>query len=70
MSINSQDIEQIPLLMSIKDSNSVSNLRKMTIYNPNLDFVNGNVYIKLCIILSILFQVIEQKPYADVNQGP
>ena len=36
------------ILTSIKDRNSVANLRKMTIYNPNVrvDLVNYNVYIK------------------------
>ena len=31
--------------MSIKGHNSVANLRKMTIHNPNEDLVNDNVYI-------------------------
>ena len=32
--------------MSIKGRNSVANLRKMTIYNTNVDLVNDNVYTK------------------------
>ena len=32
--------------MSIKDRNSFANLRKMTLYNPNLDLVNNNVCTK------------------------
>ena len=32
--------------MSIKGCNSVANLQKMTLYNPNLDLVNDNVYTK------------------------
>ena len=32
--------------MSIKGPNSVANLRKMTIYNTNVDLVNDNVYTK------------------------
>ena len=32
--------------MSIKGRNSVANLRKRMIYNPNVDLVNVNVYIK------------------------
>ena len=34
------------ILTSIKDHNSVENLRKMTLYNPNLDLINVNVYTK------------------------
>ena len=32
------------ILTSIKGRNSVANLLKMTLYNPNLDLVNANVY--------------------------
>ena len=32
--------------MSIKGRNSVANLQKMTIYYPNVDLVNDNVYTK------------------------
>ena len=31
---------------SIKGHNSVANLRKITLYNPNLDLINVNVYTK------------------------
>ena len=34
------------ILTSIKGHNSVANLRKMTLYNPNLDLINVNVYTK------------------------
>ena len=40
--------------MSIKGCNSVANLQKMMLYNPNLDLVNDNVYTKFGPILSIL----------------
>ena len=33
-------------LTSIKGRNTVENLRKMTIYNTNVDLVNDNVYTK------------------------
>ena len=33
-------------LTSIKGHNSVANLRKMTIYNTNIDHVNDKVYTK------------------------
>ena len=33
-------------LISIKGPVSIANLRKMTIYNTNLDLVNDNVYTK------------------------
>ena len=56
--------------MSIKGLNSVVNLRKMTIYNPNVDLVNNNVYTKFGLNKSIRSQDIEQKLNFDVNQGP
>ena len=52
------------ILISIKGCNSIANLRKMTLYNPNLDLViynhyvdlvNDNVYIKFGLILSNSF---------------
>ena len=58
------------ILTSIKDRNSVSNLRKTKIYNTNVDLVNNNVFTKFGLILSIRSQDIEQKPNSDVNQGP
>ena len=57
-------------LTSIKGRNSVANLRKMTLYNPNLDLINGNVYTKFSSILSIGSQDIERKRNSDINQGP
>ena len=57
-------------LTSIKDSNSVANLRKTKIYNAYVDLVNDNVYTKFGLNLSIRSQDIEQKPNSDVNQGP
>ena len=46
------------LLTSKKGCNSVSNLRKMNLYNPNLDIINVNVYtnfVKFCpFVLKIL----------------
>ena len=58
------------ILTSIKDSNSVANLRKTKIDNTKIDLVNDNVYTKFGLNLSIRFQDIEQKPNSDVNQGP
>ena len=58
------------ILTSIKDRNSVANLRKTKIYNTNLDLVTDNVYTNFGLILSIRSQDIEQKPNFDVNQGP
>ena len=57
-------------LTSMKDRNSVANLRKTNIYNTNVDLVTANVYTKFGINLSIRSQDIEQKPNSDVNQGP
>ena len=46
------------ILKSIKGRNSVANLRKMMLYNPNLDLINVNVYrkkVKFCpFILKIM----------------
>ena len=58
------------ILTSIKGRNSVANLRKMTLYNPNQDLINGNVYTKFGVILSIGSQDIERKRNSDINQGP
>ena len=55
--------------MSIKGCNSVANLKKMMLYNPNLDLVNDNVYTKFGHILSIRSQDIDKKN-SDINQGP
>ena len=49
------------ILTSIKGRNSVANLRKTIIYNSNIDLVNGDVYTKFGLILSIRSQDIEQK---------
>ena len=34
------------ILISIKGRNSVANLQNLTLYNPNLDIINVNVYTK------------------------
>ena len=57
-------------MTSIKGRNSVANLRKMRIYNPNVDIVNDNVYTKFGLNKSIWSQDIEQKLKSDFNQGP
>ena len=49
------------ILTSIKGRNSVANLRNLTLYNPNLDTINVNVYTKFGQILSIDSQDIERK---------
>ena len=56
-------------LTSIKGCNSAANLRKMTLYNPNLDLINCNMYTKFGLILSIGSQGIEWKQSSDINQG-
>ena len=58
------------ILTAIKGRNSVANLRKLTLYNPNLDTINVNVYTKFGKILSIGSQDIERKRNFDINQGP
>ena len=58
------------ILTSIKSRNSVSNLRKTTIYNTKVDHVDDNVFTKFGLNRSIRFQDIEQKLNSDVDQGP
>ena len=58
------------ILTSIKGRNSAANLRKMTLYNPNLDLTNVNVFTKFGLIRSIGSQDIERKRNSDINQGP
>ena len=58
------------ILMSIKGSNSVKILRKMTGNNPKLDLVNVDVHTKFGQILSICSRDIERKRNSDVNQWP
>ena len=58
------------ILTSIKGCNSVANLQNLTLYDPNLDTINVNVYTKFGLILSIDSQDIERKRNSDINQGP
>ena len=58
------------ILTSIKGRNSVENLRNLTLYNPNLDTINVNVYTKFDKILSIGSKDIERKRNFEINQGP
>ena len=53
----------------IKGCNSVANLRKMKIYNPNVDLVNDNVYTKVSLNKSIRSKDIENKLNSDGNEG-
>ena len=57
------------ILTLIKGRNSAANLRKMTLYNPNLDLINVNVYTKFGQIPFIGSQDIERKRNSDINQG-
>ena len=47
-------------LTSIKGCNTVTNLRNLTLYNPNLDLLNCNVHTKVGKILSIGSQDIKR----------
>ena len=49
------------ILTSNKGRNFVANLRRITIYNPNIDLVNDNVYTQFCLNKSIRSQDIEKK---------
>ena len=53
--------------MSIKGRNSKANLRKMMIYNQNIDLVNNNVYTKFGLNKPVRSQDIEQKLKSDVK---
>ena len=53
------------ILTSIKNGNSVANLRKTMIYDTNIHLVNDNVYTKFGLNRSIRFQDIEQKLNSD-----
>ena len=53
------------ILTSIKNGNSVANLRKTMIYDTNIDVFNDNVYTKFGQYRSIRFQDIEQKLNSD-----
>ena len=46
------------ILTSIKGRNSVANLRKKTIYNPNLDLINDNVYTKLVKFCPLVLKIL------------
>ena len=58
------------ILTSIKGHNSLTNLRKMTANNPNVDLVSINSYIKFGQKLSICSKYIERKRNVGVNQWP
>ena len=57
------------IVTSIKGHNSLANLRKITAYNPNVDLVSIDSYIKFGQNLSICSQDIEQKQNFGLNQG-
>ena len=56
-------------MASIKGHNSVTNMRKKTGNNPNLDLININALTNFYQILSIYSQDIAQKQKSDINQG-
>ena len=49
--------------------NTATNLRKMTLYNPNLDLININVYTIFGLILFILCHDIEQNQILTIIKG-
>ena len=51
------------ILTSIKGHNSIANLRNLTLYNPNIDIINVNVYAKCGIIISICSKDINSDNY-------
>ena len=58
------------ILMSVKGSFYVANLRKMTVYNPSIDRFNAIAYTEFGLIMSNSSQEIEQKTNSDDIQGP
>ena len=44
-------------------------LKKIMLYEPSIDLVNSNVYTKFGLMLFIISQDIEQKPYSDIDKG-
>ena len=57
------------ILTWIEGHNSVANLRKITIYNTNVDLVNDDVYTKFCLILSISSQEKQQQQILTSIRG-
>ena len=57
----------ITLLTSINGHNSATNKQKITGNNPNLNFVNVNVYSKFGEILSICSPDIKRKQNTVIN---
>ena len=55
--------------MSIKGCNSVANLQKMMLYNPNLDLVNDNVYTKFGHILSFVLKILSKNQILTSIKG-
>ena len=57
------------ILTSIKGRNSVANLRKIKIYNTNLDLVTDNVYTNFGLILSIRSQELSKNQILTSIKG-
>ena len=76
MIMSIQNLVSICLFTSIKNGNSVANLRITMIYDTNIEVVNDNVYTKFGHNRSIRFQDIELKlnsdddPWGMVNLDP
>ena len=67
---NPKILSRNKILTSINGHNSVTNKQKITGNNPNLNFVNVNVYSKFGEILSICSPDIKRKQNTVINQGP
>ena len=67
-SFHSQDIEKYNSNVN-QGRNSVASLRKITIYNPNVDLVSDYVYTKFGHNKSVRSQDIE-KMNSNINQRP
>ena len=55
--------------MSIKGRNSVANLQKMKLYNPNLDLVNDNVYSNLVTFCQFVLKILSKNQILTSIKG-
>ena len=57
------------ILTSIKGRNSAANLRKMMLYNPNLDLINVNVYTNLVKVCPLVLKILSGKEILTSIKG-
>ena len=57
------------ILTSIKDRNSVVNLRNLTLYNPNLDIIYVNMYTKFVKFCALVLKIFSGNEILTSNKG-